>query len=126
MKRRIKEENKWKIFLVSILFKSRSFPAHLEHWLSIGTLDITHECSSVWLNSSPSTPSHLTPRLGFLSLLKEPYLPISTFRNFKLFFILSSLLLSYSQEPYPIQSTFSLFKKKKKSVPVLSLLSLLL
>lgn len=63
MKKGNKWENGWKIFLISILFKSRSFPAHLEHWLSIGTLDITPKCSSMSPNWNTSTPSYLIPTL---------------------------------------------------------------
>lgn len=64
MKRGRNGENDWKIFLILILFKSRCFPAHLEHWLSTGILDITPKCSSVWLHSGPSTPAYLIPHLS--------------------------------------------------------------
>lgn len=88
MRRKIlkKEENEWMIFLISILFKSKSFPAYLEHWLSMGILDIIPKCISMWLNSSSSTPSHLTPHLNFLSLLKEPYLLMSTVQRLQIIF----------------------------------------
>lgn len=102
-------ENEWMIFLISILFKSRSFPAYLEHWLSMGILDITPKCISMWLNSSSSTPSHLTPHLNFLSLLKEPYLLMSTVERLQIIFhsllsitVLQLRTISYSVYFQPI------------------------
>lgn len=47
MKRGSKGEDSCRIFFILVLFKSRSFPARLEHWLSIGMLDMAPKCSSV-------------------------------------------------------------------------------
>lgn len=104
------------IFLISILFKSKSFPAYLEHWLSMGILDIIPKCISMWLNSSSSTPSHLTPHLNFLSLLKEPYLLMSIVQRLQIIFhsllsitVLQIRTISYSVYFQPIKKKKNLF-----------------